>query len=397
MLCYYKNESKKMKNLNIFYFDNDLGNFDEFNPRFVMEQKYANDILSLIAIKPPFYYDITNLATKLKTNIKILEKPINLLKNISAITEKSGHFCLNFPFFLDKDIKTIKSIVLMLLKKNHTTLIDGIQSLRKQLIELYPSIKIELSLYHLLCGKIFDGLMFNYLEQQGLLKQSYIQNDNRDFMLIGYQNSNICNKFNANLYCSFNNAKYKDNSLTSFGNASGERLDYFRYFKLREKNKLYGKFLIIDKYFQNETNSEIVKNSLDNIFDLLNKKQLANNKYLEILKLTNYVDKDNQIIVPVFDDYILKTDILFEEVKRKLGSNLTEILNDFKILILNSNINCIKHNVPMEQLCNELWHIFFGLFNEYLIKEKIVASPQQFFKQGKYLKCIYLSKCKESK
>ena len=212
-------------------------------------------------------------------------------------------------------------------------------------------------------------------------------------MLIGYQNSNMCNKFNANLYCSFNNAKYKDNSLTSFGNASGKRLDYFRYFKLREKNNLYGKFLIIHKYFQNETNSEIIKNSLDNIFDLLNKKQVANNKYLEILKLTNYVDKDNQIIVPVFDDYILKTDILFEEVKRKLGSNLTEILNDFKILILNSNINCIKHNVPMEQLCNELGHIFFGLFNEYLIKEKIVASPQQFSKQGKYLKCIYLSKC----
>lgn len=380
-----------MKHLNIFYFDNDLGNFDEFNPRFVMEQTFANDILSLIAIEQPFYYDVTKLASKLHTNIKILEKPINLLKNISAITEKSGHFCLNFPFFLDKDVKTIKSIVLMLLKKGHKILIDGIQSLKNQLIELYPSIKIELSLYHLLCGKIFDGQMFNYLEHQGLLKQSYIQNDNRDYMLIGYQNSNICNKFNANLYCSFNNAKYNNNSLTSFGNASGERLDYFRYFKLREKNNLHGKFLIMHRYFQNETNSEIVKNSLDNIFDLLNKKQVTDNKYLKILKLTNYVDKDNQIIVPVFDDYIIKTNILFEEVKRKLGPNLTQILNDFKIHILNSNINCIKHNVPMEQLCNELWHIFFGLFNEYLIKEKIVATPQQFSKQGKYLKCIYLS------
>lgn len=380
-----------MKHLNIFYFDNDLGDFDEFNPRFVMEQTFANDILSLIAIEQPFYYDVTKLASKLHTNIKILEKPINLLKNISAITEKSGHFCLNFPFFLDKDVKTIKSIVLMLLKKDHKKLIDGIQSLKNQLIELYPSIKIELSLYHLLCGKIFDGQMFNYLEQQDLLKQSYIQHDNRDYMLIGYQNSNICNKFNANLYCSFNNAKYNNNSLTSFGNASGERLDYFRYFKLREKNNLHGKFLIMHRYFQNETNSEIVKNSLDNIFDLLNKKQVTDNKYLKILKLTNYVDKDNQIIVPVFDDYIIKTNILFEEVKRKLGPNLTQILNDFKIHILNSNINCIKHNVPMEQLCNELWHIFFGLFNEYLIKEKIVATPQQFSKQGKYLKCIYLS------
>ena len=76
-----------MKNLNIFYFDNDLGSFDEFNPRFVMGQKFANDILFLIAVKPPFYYDITNLATKLKTNINVLEKPINLLKNISAIID----------------------------------------------------------------------------------------------------------------------------------------------------------------------------------------------------------------------------------------------------------------------------------------------------------------------
>lgn len=105
------------------------------------------------------------------------------------------------------------------------------------LLELYPNIEIKQSLYHLLCGKIFDGLMFDYLEEKGLLKQSYIQKDNRDYMLIGYQNSYKCNKFNARLFCSFNNANYMNSSLTSFGNASGERLDYFRYFKLREKKQ----------------------------------------------------------------------------------------------------------------------------------------------------------------
>ena len=386
-----------MKYLNIFYFDNDLGTFDEFNPRFVMEQKHTKEIISLISNNPPFYYDLYNLLAELNTDNKSLKTSINLLKNISAIDEKNGHFCLNFPFFLDNDIKTIKTTISSLLNKNKAILLDKIQGLKSKLLELYPNIKIELSLYHLLCGKIFDGLMFDYLEEQGLLKQSYIQKDNRDYMLIGYQNSYKCNKFNANLFCSFNNAKYNNNSLTSFGNASGERLDYFRYLKLREKNNLYGKFLIMDKYLKDESNLDIVKHSLLNIIDLLEEKKIVKNKYLDMLKLTNYVDKSNNIIVPIFDDCLTKIDMFYEEVKKELGVIITKILNEFKIFILNSNITCLKHNIPIEQLSNELWHIFFGMLNEYLIKEKIVATPQQFLKQGKYLKCIYLSNDKSLK
>lgn len=386
-----------MKSLNIFYFDNDLGNFDEFNPRFVMEQLYTKKIISLISAKPPFYYNFDKLLIKLKTDNKSLEHSLNLLKNISAIDEKSGYYCLNFPFFLDCDIKELQLTVFNLLNKNKSTLLNKIEGLKDKLLELYPNIEIKQSLYHLLCGKIFDGLMFDYLEERGLLKQSYIQKDNRDYMLIGYQNSYKCNKFNAHLFCSFNNAKYMNSSLTSFGNASGERLDYFRYFKLREKNNIYGKFIKIHRLFQNETNTDIVKNSLSNILNLLDGKQLSDNKYLDVLRITNYVDNNNNVIVPIFDNCIVKINKLFEEVKKELGPIITDTLNEFKIQILASNITCLKHNVPIEQLCNELWHTFFGLLNKYLIKEKIVASPQQFFKQGKYLKCIYLSNDNESK
>lgn len=368
-----------------------MGDFDEFNPRFVMEQKYTKTIISLISVKPPFYYDFDKLLGKLNTDKKTLQYSLNLLKNISAIDEKSDCFCLNFPFFLDCDIKTLQLIIFNLLNKNKNTLLNKIEGLKDKLFELYPNIKLETSLYHLLCGKIFDGLMFDYLEEKGLLKQSYIQKDNRDYMLIGYQNSHKCNKFNADLFCSFNNAKYLNNSLTSFGNASGERLDYFRYFKCREKNNIHGKFAKIHSHFQDEANTDIVKNSLSNILDLLGGKQISDNKYLEVLKFTNYVDKSNNIIVPIFDNYIVKINKLYEEVKKELGPIITDILNEFKIQILASNITCLKHNVPIEQLCNELWHTFFGLLNKFLIKEKIVATPQQFFKQGKYLKCIYLS------
>lgn len=379
-----------MNNLNIFYFDNDLGKFDEFNPRFVMEQNYTKQIITIISTKTPFYYNTELLAKKINTNVKDLQFALQLLKNISAIQDKNGYFCLNFPFFLDKDIKIIQSIVSNILNKSKEILTLNIQLIKQKVSKIYPNIRSELSLYHLLCGKIFDGIMFEFLEQQGLLKQSYIQNDNRDYMLIGYQNSHKCNKFNANLYCSFNNAKYNNNSLTSFGNANGDRLDYFRYFKLREKNTIYGKFSVLHKNFANLSSLDIIKISFNVIVNLINNIPIEDNKYLKMLKYTNYIDKNNKIIVPIFDDYINKTTLLFNEVKEKLGCYFTNILNSFKEDILKSNITCVKHNIPIDQLCNELWHIFFGLLNQFLIKEKIVASPQHFFRQGKYLKCIYL-------
>ena len=66
------------------------------------------------------------------------------------------------------------------------------------------------------------------------------------------------------------------------------------------------------------------------------------------------------------------------------------ILNELKLEVLSSNVECLKHDVPIEQLCNELWHMFFGMLNEYLMRMGIVAKPRRFYDQGKYLKCIYL-------
>lgn len=109
-----------------------------------------------------------------------------------------------------------------------------------------------------------------------------------------------------------------------------------------------------------------------------------------MLKFTNYVDKNNNIIVPIFDNCIVKINKLYEEVKKELGPIITDILNEFKVQILASNITCLKHNVPIEQLCNELWHTFFGLLNKYLIKEKNCCFSTTIFQTRKIFK-MYLS------
>ena len=265
----------------------------------------------------------------------------------------------------------------------------AIISFGEKLDAIYPDIDKKLSLYHLLCGKVFDGSMFDFLEKQNLLKQSFPQNNDRDYMIIGYENNEYCKKFNAKLFCSFNHARYKKSSLSSFGNADGHRFDYFRYFKLREKQRLYGKFLKVDESLKFYSNELIIEKSLDILKSILDKKPFEKNLFYENLLRFNYID-DNEIIVPVFYDYIEKCANFSEFVIDKIGKTLVKNMLEIKIEVLSLNIACIKHEIYADQLCNELWHIYFGLLNKFLIDKNFVARPQRFRGQGKYLKCIYL-------
>ena len=231
--------------------------------------------------------------------------------------------------------------------------------------------------------------MFDYLENKNLLKQTFTQKDNRDYMIIGYENSIACNKLNKNLFCSFNHARFNNNSFTSFGNADGERLDLFRYFQLRDKNKLYGKFSHLDTHLNSFSKSEITENMFKIIESILNHENISSSPYLLALMEMQYINKENQIIVPLFDNYFEKIKKLSQKILEDLGNLITNSLNDIKEKIKLSNISCVQHNVNSDQICNELWNIYFGLLNKYLIDKKIVAQPQQFKGEGKYLKCIY--------
>lgn len=75
-----------MKQLNLCYFDNDFGEYDEFNPRYVFNTGYTLKIVSLLSETTPFYYTIDTLSNKIGINRIELLKDIKLLENVSAIT-----------------------------------------------------------------------------------------------------------------------------------------------------------------------------------------------------------------------------------------------------------------------------------------------------------------------
>jgi len=82
---------------------------------------------------------------------------------------------------------------------------------------------------------------------------------------------------------------------------------------------------------------------------------------------------------------------IFEQsVYEMFGDDIKEILSLIITKVMNSNIMCVKHEVDKEEIANELWHIVFGLLNNFLIKNKIVDKPKSYYKQGKYLKCVYI-------
>lgn len=379
-----------MKNINIYYFDNEMGGFDKFNPRFIMEQKYTKQFLTYLSMHTPFSLTSEHFCKKFNINIKEFKKIEKLLYGIKAIKKDKNNFlALNFPFFNNHDINIIKKIVQFELDKNLYDYKISFENLKNSVLKNYPEIDYKQSFYHLICGKIFDGLMFEHLENKNILKQSFEKPDNRDYMITGYQNSKMCNNFNKKLYCSFNHAKYKQNSFSSFGNADGERVDFFRYFKLREINRLYGKFIDLDNLLSKYDKDEIVENCINIINDILCNKPVIKNEFYYGLELTSYI-KNEIVQVPVFNNSNEKCKNILCDVIKELDEKICNSMICIIKKIEKQNLYAFQSNVNKDEIVNEIWHIFFGLLNNYLIKKHIVGKPISKKGQGKFLKCIYL-------
>ena len=77
----------------------------------------------------------------------------------------------------------------------------------------------EVNLYHLLCGYIFDGKVFDYL-------------------VIIYEDVNSLNEYSDQLLCSYNRLIREGKGFVSFGDSNGKRKDCYRYLRMKELDQL---------------------------------------------------------------------------------------------------------------------------------------------------------------
>ena len=394
-----------MKKLNLYYFG-ETGAYDKFNPHYVCSKHKATEVLAAIAEERPFSIGDRELMDKCSMEKDEFNEVIDSLLKINTIEAQGSGYRITFPVFLEKDIHILKEALGSIGK----AVGDKIISLKNEIYESlkgltsYNKFSKERLLYHIICDSIFDGTSFEFFEKKGVFAVSKKQPGERDYITIGYEDSEKIDEFSNNLLCSSNNYRSKNYVFNSFGDSNGSRRDMYRYFRLVEqgidrgtpfKDLNISYINIVNEYNKNliEDCGEIIDKVLLNEIDYNNLQETDKNA-INFLKDMNYLRVKEQgkieCIVPVFkpcDDEVVN--LLSDKI---LNNILEVVLQVFSSFEKNEDgLTAIRHGVNIKEIGNELWHQIFGATNEYLVAAGFVEKPVHIEGEGRYLKSIYCS------
>ena len=288
---------------------------------------------------------------------------------------------LDTPVFLESDA----SVLAEHFASAATKITDIIVSCKQPLYELAGKISNgfspERNLYHLLCGWSMDGAMIDRLAQENIISEGRLHPTGLDYLLILYEKSPALDVFSNKLLCSFNRCVQEDCALESFGDADGNRLDCFRYFRMKEQGKLTGAFTRIDEAMKGLSPADLTRAAR-----ALADGQAADSKAVRALEAFGYV-RSGKPCVPVFRP---EHDVLFYAMEELLEKNLLKPISDVFTGLRDLQITSSLHRVPLKETANECWHILFGSINEALVNKGIVVAPEAYAGEGRYLRCIVL-------
>lgn len=388
------------KRINLYYFG-DIGSYDEYCPAFVCNKNFVPEILYLIAKNKPFTITKEEISNILDIESDRFEKLISSLIKINLINMKDNTYKVNFPIFLKEDLEVLDKNLNDIGKILSDIIIKNKEAIYSRIVNLssYDVFSKERLLYHIICDKIFDGAAFEYFNEKGLFCVSKGQPGQRDYIAVGYEDSEEVESHSNKLLCSSNNFRSDNFTFNSFGNSNGNRKDMYRFFRMTEKaleastnsqelNISYIKLL-------HSKNEEIADQCGHLILKLLKseinylKLKKTEQELLDFLKNLNYVDfnEERPIIslkVPIFTKSDRK---IVDEISRII---LNLIYDTVKEVLLGFNssakeLTAIQHGVDIKEISNELWHQIFGLTNEYLAGTGFVEAPKYIEGQGRYL------------
>lgn len=386
-----------MNQLILFYFG-DIGIYNEYSPAYVYDLPLVPQILYLIATHEP--YSLTTESLQHLLHAPSIEKEMLHLISINAVNKKDNHFKLNFPVFLESDFSILDEHLTGLAKKLGQRILSLKETLQSQVSSLssYPHFSSKRLLYHIICDMIFDGTAMEFFGEQDVFCISKHQPDHRDYLIIGYEDSPFIEDHSNKLLCSSNNFYTNHYVFNSFGDSAGFRKDVYRFLSLIQKNlKFATPFDLVNQSYidliqeQNEQmltlcGDLILKVSTSHVtYDALSEKEkiLANWLIdLDYLKLSNH-----RLIccIPVFNG----TDqLIVQKISTLILSTIIEDVKNFFTTFEEdaTSLSCIKHEVDIKEIANELWHQIFGFTNEYLVEIGFVEQPPHIEGEGRYLK-----------
>lgn len=366
-----------MRHFSYYYFDNfnaEEVKFPEDDPRMVLNSS-ADGVLTELVESPPGicrYEGLCRLFSK---------KQVDQLIHIGLLRREADVVLLDSPVFVEEDAEELRKCFLDDISRMSEALTakkEDFISLAQELNNGFPP---EVNLYHLLCGAIFDGEFFDCLSDRGLVSTSRIHPSGLDYLIIVYERSPALEGLSNKLLCSYNRFTDGVRALQSFGDAAGDRLDFFRFSRQKQLGKVPADQQEIEKLWDAAGGRRILTE-----VERFDKTGSCEKNVIHLLEVFGYLQEE-RFAVPVYRSN-------HRSVLEKM-EQLTEscILTDMEHALNKgaySNLLCSRHGVSAGEIANELYHVVFGQLNEQLVKAGMAAQPPRIPGQGRYLKSIEL-------
>lgn len=352
---------------NKYYFENFSFNtpFDVNNPRYVLTLAGVDSILERIVVSRPYSLTIEDF-----DNVDL----INALLHIEVLQLKNDKLGMAVPFFVNQDTDILKALSKRVANNIATELLEHKEQIVKVAERIDNGYPVKRNLYHILCAYIFDGLMFDYLEENELVTTSCVHNSGLDYLVILYEDAACLNEYSDMLLCSYNRLIANGKGFVSFGDSHGIRNDFYRYYRQKELNLLSEQER---KYITCSTET-LIEN-----FDRMVDGDKVERCYVEIYERFGYC-QDGKIVVPVYNSrsYEIANElynIIVEIIKAHISNALTAIQCETRLL-------AIAHEVKVKDIANEIYHLIFGEVNEILVKSGLILAPPYYQGEGRYFK-----------
>ena len=359
-------------------FDADEESNNPYNPRNFLGSE-TDTLLTDVAQLPVNTCSYNECCEKYSTHI------VRRLIDGGVLRPSGIALAFDCPIFLREDAAVLHTEIASKASALVDLLQDSMTEIRECCDKIENGFSVELNLYHILCGMVFDGYFFDYLSGIGAVATSRQHPSGLDYLSVIYEKCEELQSFSDGLLCSYNRFVNAKCSLQSFGDAQENRFDLYRFFRLMEQGTLPDKFkaaeaLVLDFGGANKDSL------LDEVVSLVRTGR-CDPTAMDLLELFGYV-QDGAICVPVYTPNYKKHIAEIEDIVEKcLGNAMADTLIELAGSI---DITAVKHGVNRKEIANELYHIVFGSINEELVKRGIVAAPQCIPGEGRYYKCIEL-------
>lgn len=350
-----------------YYFENFSPDtpFDLHNPRYVLSQAGVDSILERIAVCKPYSLKAEDFANR---NL------ITAMLHIDVLQEKAGKLAMAVPFFTAKDTSILKELSQDAAKRIASELLSRKAQIVQQVQRIKNGYCVERNLYHVLCAALFDGLLFDYLEEHELVTTSRLHKSGLDYLVILYEDTPSLNAYSDMLLCSYNRLMANGKGFVSFGDSQGNRHDFYRYYRQLELNLLPDQERIYGTY--------PVESLIENFDSLAHGKDVPA-EYVSIYEHFGYC-QNGKIDVPIYDAHSYEiTKQLYHLVIPFLAPHLA---NALALLQQEVRLTAVSHGVAVKDIANEIYHLIFGEVNELLVQRGFVSAPPHYPGEGRYFK-----------